>query len=305
MKYPDVKKMVNIIQGYLENEKLIDVKPKDLMPILIEKGFFKSDFREGLPLRNFLRELDANNQLYLIPQVRAERKKKNVSWFFNAVKTFNPNKVIEFQNFLKQDTFNRYESWKHCFKAFDNIENDNDYLALHLGFYLASWGMYRGSTGLLQKDYKIHIGAVQIIKKYYPVLRCNEKYEVSKIAINEIIKLKTELFDYYNSFNYQTNKGTFEKKPPTDTLLSKIILGTLGCTPAFDRYFNDGIKVKNLKATKFNASSLEVLFDFVEKNRYEILELQQTFLKEDRVYYPIFKIVDMYFWNEGFYPNKK
>ena len=42
--------------------------------------------------------------------------------------------------------------------------------------------------------------------------------------------------------------------------------------------FNDGIKVKNLKATKFNASSLEVLFDFVEKNRYEILELQQTFL---------------------------
>ena len=79
---------------------------------------------------------------------------------------------------MKQDTFNRYESWKHCYEAFEDVSKDNDYLALHLGFYLASWGMYRGSTGLLQKDYKIHVGAVAIIKKYHKDLRCSKDFEV-------------------------------------------------------------------------------------------------------------------------------
>ncbi len=213
---------------------------------------------------------------------------------------FESKKIIEFQNFLKQDTFNRYESWKHCYEAFEDISKENDYLALHLGFYLASWGMYRGSTGLLQKDYKIHVGAVAIIKKYHKDLRCSKDFEVSKEHIETIIQLKKELYDYYNGFLYQTKRNTFEKKPPTDTLLSKIVLGTLGCSPAFDRYFNDGVKSKNIKSTKFTSNSLGLLIDFVVNNKSIIVALQQDFLKRDKVYYPIFKVVDMYFWNEGF-----
>lgn len=80
----DTIKMGYVIQAFLQKEKLVDAKPKDLMPILIEKGFFKKDHREGLPLREVLRDLDARNELYLLPQVRAERKEVNVSWFFNA-----------------------------------------------------------------------------------------------------------------------------------------------------------------------------------------------------------------------------
>lgn len=82
----EIIKMGYVIQAFLEKEKLIDAKPKDLMPILIEKGFFKKDHREGLPLREILRELDSRNELYLLPQVRADRKDKNVSWFFNKIK---------------------------------------------------------------------------------------------------------------------------------------------------------------------------------------------------------------------------
>lgn len=72
-----------VIQAFLQKEKLVNAKPKDLMPILIEKGFFTKDHREGLPLREVLRDLDARNELYFLPQVRAERKEVNVSWFFN------------------------------------------------------------------------------------------------------------------------------------------------------------------------------------------------------------------------------
>ena len=50
-------------------------------------------------------------------------------------------------------------SWEHCFRVFRDARTapspDYDYLSLHLAFYLASWGMYRGSSFLLQKDYKV------------------------------------------------------------------------------------------------------------------------------------------------------
>lgn len=34
---------------------------------------------------------------------------------------------------------------------------------LQLGFYLAGWGMYRGSTFLLQHAYTVHLGAVDCL----------------------------------------------------------------------------------------------------------------------------------------------
>ncbi len=55
----------------------------------------------------------------------------------------------------------RYRSWEHCYRFFrarprNEIRSDLDVAALQLGFYLASWGMYRGSSFLLQRDYTVH-----------------------------------------------------------------------------------------------------------------------------------------------------
>jgi len=85
MENSEIIKMSHVIQEYLVRENLKEAKPKDLMPILIEKGFFNKDVREGLPLRKILRDLDSENQLQLIPQVRADRKNKNVFWYFNFI----------------------------------------------------------------------------------------------------------------------------------------------------------------------------------------------------------------------------
>lgn len=53
----------------------------------------------------------------------------------------------------------------------DLSDEDYDYLALHLSFYLASWGMYRGSSMLLSTDYKIHIPIVkELMKEEYEYL---------------------------------------------------------------------------------------------------------------------------------------
>lgn len=57
------------------------------------------------------------------------------------------------------DPHHRFNSWKHCYHFFKenharlNEEAIQDTAALHLRFYLTSWGMMRGSTDLLQKDY--------------------------------------------------------------------------------------------------------------------------------------------------------
>ncbi|MFL0354748.1 hypothetical protein [Xanthomarina sp. GH4-25] len=85
MEKAQIVKMGYVIQNYLEKTKLVDAKPKDLMPTLIEKGYFKKDHSEGLPLRNVLRDLDEVNLLYLLPQVRVERKETNRFWFFNPL----------------------------------------------------------------------------------------------------------------------------------------------------------------------------------------------------------------------------
>ena len=47
-----------------------------------------------------------------------------------------------------RDKHGRYMSWRYCYKVFSDNRNiidekTIDYLALHLAFYLASWGMYR------------------------------------------------------------------------------------------------------------------------------------------------------------------
>lgn len=66
--------------------------------------------------------------------------------------------ATSYYNDLKKDENGRYRSWEHCYSNFMNArgkqEVDYDYLSLQLAFYLASWGMYRESSFLLQKDYK-------------------------------------------------------------------------------------------------------------------------------------------------------
>lgn len=93
------------------------------------------------------------------------------------------------------DEHSRNKSWIHCHNAFcenRNITTDTtlDYLSLQLAFYLASWGMYRGSSFLLQKDYKVHIPIIKIIQdeKYNPLWGITAKELQMKIISIYLMK---------------------------------------------------------------------------------------------------------------------
>ena len=164
--------------------------------------------------------------------------------------------------------------------AFSDFNNDIDYLTLQLAFYLASWGMYRGSSELLQKDYLIHEPVVEIVRSNGELRKENVTYEDIE-SINEIIeKIKKE----YKVANVSR------------TLVSKILLGTLGCIPALDRFFCDGWKI--CEETKGFSINLQNIISFADKHKIEIKECKNC-IKSD-VIYPPMKIVDMYFWQIGY-----
>ncbi len=81
----DIQKALRIrkaVAEYFENSNQTKIAAKDLMPFFIKKKIFNLDHREGLPIRDFLRYLDENQHLHLIPQVHFEQKEKNKNWYF-------------------------------------------------------------------------------------------------------------------------------------------------------------------------------------------------------------------------------
>ena len=44
----------------------------------------------------------------------------------------------------------------------------------------------------------------------------------------------------------------------------------------------------------------ELAILFVEENKTDLINLQQELFKIDNIHYPLLKVVDMYFWQEGY-----
>ena len=209
-----------------------------------------------------------------------------------------------FYNELRADSNGRYRSWEHCYKCFHDARNnsapDLDYLSLQLAFYLASWGMYRGSSFLLQKDYKVHVPVVEeLLKVHYNGLFGLECIELRK---NDVQKKLTELnwfmTVYYDKIR-KSVKETEVKNKLSATLTTKILMGILGCVPAYDRYFIDGVKGQKVTTGIYNIKSLLKLVDFYDTNRVRLEETRKR-LKVYDLPYPQMKLLDMGFWQIGF-----
>ncbi|HEY6144389.1 MAG TPA: hypothetical protein VIV55_13340 [Flavobacterium sp.] len=100
---------------------------------------------------------------------------------------------------ITNDEYHRYKSWDNCHRAF-NISSQAEIHILELAFYLASWGMYRGSSGLLQKNHLIHKGTVNILfSKESQKIKCDHKNEVTRNNAKEM-KMKHTIFND-NSIN--------------------------------------------------------------------------------------------------------
>lgn len=72
-------------------------------------------------------------------------------------------------------------------------------MCLHLAFYLASWGMYRGSSFLLQKDYRVHYDVLkEILNERYNSLWNIDCEELTKENnLNLIFEISEKIREIY------------------------------------------------------------------------------------------------------------
>ena len=221
--------------------------------------------------------------------------------------------VNDFLKELEDNQPHRYRSWEICHDTFLKFENkklteeDLDYLALHLGFYLASWGMYRGSSFLLQYyDYTIHKAAVKIAMDYKDLFHINPFEQTDKylyLLFDSKAGLYNKLDHYYTELRKNvkdTNSGI------SSTLITKILIGIFGCVPAYDRFFLDGITPFKISKTSNNQPNLKSLIDYIKNNSDLLQELYSVLNSIDtKRHYTIMKIIDMYFWQIGYKNNNK
>lgn len=231
-------------------------------------------------------------------------------------KTYNPEtieKIItastDFYNELRVDEYGRFRSWEHNYKVFhDARKSDNpdyNYLSLHLSFYLASWGMYRGSSFLLQKDYRIHIPIIkEVLNHKYDILFGIECFQYkNKDTMNLLFELVDFIANYYDKIRKEVKEEEI-LQDVSETLVTKVLMGVLGCCPAYDRYFKDGLSRENIGIKRFNTKSILALVDFYESN-YSKLEETRAKMCVEGLPYPQMKMLDMGFWKIGFDADTK
>ena len=198
----------------------------------------------------------------------------------------------------------RSRSWEHCYRVFRDARidpsPDYDYLSLHLAFYLASWGMYRGSSFLLQKDYKVLTPIVEKILK--PEYDCLFGVACVGLRDSEVQDSLEKLYKYIAKHLQPIRNEVAGREVPSSVspvLITKILMGTLGCVPAYDRFFQDGVATYKVTTQEYSLESVRKLADFYEAHNDRLEEARRG-MRTDDLIYPQMKVLDMGFWQVGF-----
>ena len=204
----------------------------------------------------------------------------------------------------RRDENGRSRSWEHCYRVFRDARTDPspdyDYLSLHLAFYLASWGMYRGSSFLLQKDYKVLVPIVEeVLKPEYDCL-----FGVACVGLREdevqarLTEVNERIAAHFEPIRDEV-AGRKVASSVSPVLITKILMGTLGCVPAYDRFFQDGVATYKVTTREYSPESVLRLVDFYEEHNDRLEEARRGMRVGDLIY-PQMKVLDMGFWQVGF-----
>ena len=82
-------------------------------------------------------------------------------------------------------------------------------------------------------------------------------------------------------------------------LITKILMGTLGCVPAYNRFFQDGVAKYKVTTWEYNRKSVLKLVVFYEAHNDRLEEARRGMRVGDLTC-PQMKLLDMGFWQIGF-----
>lgn len=183
-------------------------------------------------------------------------------------------------------------------------EAECDELAHYLFTYLASWGMLRDSF-LMYKNYQVLKPVIKALFKedYRPLYHIDpQENKITKQKYWELMKeigtdLETAL---KQEKKYYKLNEELQIPTPSLTLLSKILMGTLGCVPAVDRFdkYTLGLLTER-KTYKYNQNSLQTIWDVAVEYGAELKTAQVQIEQNYKRKYSIFKVLDMCLWQYG------
>jgi hypothetical protein len=191
--------------------------------------------------------------------------------------------------------FNYFQSFREGGRAADLAATENMLLScLHLGFYLASWGMFRGSSGLRSRSLKQFEPVVELIA-HAP----SDVWEVDAHCYSGAVcrRLVGTARDIQEALHY--TDGAW----PTRTLATKIMLGVFGNVPAFDSRVVAGLR-KTRRTGRFGIRALQDIGRFYDEH-YEVIEqyreytLDFTTGQPTQRRYTRAKVIDEIFYIEG------
>lgn len=191
----------------------------------------------------------------------------------------------------------RYASFDYCFNYFRSFHEAGDVPALtaaehlqmgclQLGFYLASWGMFRGKADLLNHSAKRLVPVMDVI--------VNAPAPVWDIDAGDYgTSIQALLFDVSRELREALPGGQ------SATLVTKTMLGVFGCVPAFDRFFRTGFG-----ASTFGPKALHAIEAYYRANadvidRYRVDTLDFATGEPTSRRYTAAKVIDMVFFVEG------
>jgi len=140
--------------------------------------------------------------------------------------------------------------------------DDVELAALHLGLFLAHWGMFRGSSRLMGKNLSFF---KSLIREYV------FQQDIAALWATDFLDIGAGEAASIDAAINQLRKWIGDNGvTPTDTLVSKILLVTSGNVPAYDRYFRQGLKRINIQYVQdlpmtFSGNSLIALSNFMRR----------------------------------------
>jgi hypothetical protein len=191
----------------------------------------------------------------------------------------------------------RYASFDYCFNYFQSFHDENRTTALteagqvetsclQLGFYLASWGMFRGKAALLQHSAKSLGPAVRVVADAPEAVWRADADDYSP-------PVRAALTKVYRELRASLPGGQ------SQTLVTKTMLGVFGCVPAYDRYFRDAFG-----AATFGPKSLAGLEMYYRANAdaidvYRVPTIDFSTGADSNRPYTRAKVIDMVFFTKG------
>ena len=218
-------------------------------------------------------------------------------------------KVSEVHN--STDIYSRDMSFDYCYNYFKDQQylkqHDMEKSCLALGFYLGNWGMFRNS--FLQNT---------SLRHYEKVIDYISKAPLDywKIDLDNYGANLDKLQAIYNAIKIAIKDKQI--RDPSQTLITKIMLGVFGSVPALDDNFLTGFNAifqgkDRLSGYKID-HNLKQLEKFYTANQADIDQLSSSSKTRDvhsgkftKTNYPKSKIVDLYGYRKGesVYADKK